>query len=51
MMRRPVNERVNLDGAVRTPEEVWAAWSAGQRAAFVKICGASQESLGYEIPM
>jgi hypothetical protein len=50
LMRRPVNERVNAAGSIRTPESIWGTWSDADRATFVAHCGATQEALGYSIP-
>lgn len=50
LMQRPVNQWVNVKGAVYGADEIWATWSKEQRTQFTEICGRAQQSYGYEIP-
>ena len=50
LMRRPVNQWVNLQGAVYGADEIWATWSDEQRVRFTEICGTTQRACGYEVP-
>lgn len=50
LMARPLNEWVNLDGAVYSPREIWESWSDERRSIFAETCGGAQASLGYDVP-